>query len=67
MSTVFEVKDIHCQACVKRITAAVQSAQPGADVKVEVEAGLVTVKPVISAANIISAIADAGYEARAAA
>jgi copper chaperone CopZ len=67
MSTVFEVKDIHCQNCANRITAAVQSVQPGADVKVEVEAGRVTVQPVTNVARIISAIADAGYEARAAA
>jgi copper chaperone CopZ len=68
MSTVFDVKNIHCQSCSKRIVAAVQSVHPDSQVTIEVEAGRVTVQPtVMDVSGVISAIAEAGYEARAAA
>lgn len=67
MATIFDVENIHCQNCSKKITTAIQSVQPGADVTIDVENGRVSVQPVSDVAAIISAIAEAGYEARKAA
>ena len=68
MSTVFDVKNIHCQNCSKRIVAAVQSVHPQSQVKIEVETGRVTVQPAVQdIPGVISAIAEAGYEASTAA
>ncbi len=67
MTTVFEVEKIHCQNCSKKIATAIQAVQPGADVTIDVETKRVSVQPVVDEAAIISAIAEAGYEARVAA
>ena len=67
MSTVFDVEKMTCQNCVKHVTKAVQTAQPGAQVQVELSTGKVTVSP--SPANpaaIAEAIAEAGYPAKVA-
>ena len=64
MTTRFRVQDVHCGACAKRITAAVQAVQPGAEVLVEIASGLVTVQPAGDPGAIVRAIGDAGYPAR---
>ncbi len=67
MTTIFDVENIHCQNCSKKITTAIQAVQPGADVTIDVETHRVSVESVVDEAAIISAIAGAGYEARKAA
>jgi copper chaperone CopZ len=67
MSTVFDVKEMSCQNCVKHVTKAVQGVEPGAQVQVELSTGKVTVTP--SPANpaaIAKAIEAAGYPAKVA-
>ena len=63
MTTTFKVQEVHCGACAKRITTAIQAVQPGADVRVEIASGLVTVQPAGDPARIVRAIEDAGYPA----
>ena len=67
MTTIFEVDNIHCQKCSQKITTAIHAVQPGADVTIDVDTRRVSVQPVVDEAAIISAIAEAGYEARKAA
>src|SRR3546814_2816141 len=45
MTAIFQVQDVHCASCAKRITTAIQAVQPDADVQVEVATGRVTVQP----------------------
>jgi copper chaperone CopZ len=63
MTTAFAVKDIHCQACAKRVTTAVQSVVPGAKVDVDIASGRVTVDPAPEGARIAAALTAAGYPA----
>jgi copper chaperone CopZ len=74
MVTAFEVKNIHCQACVKRITVAIEKALPGARVTIDLATGLVSVATngrqttsTAEQAAIIAAVETAGYQARVAA
>lgn len=61
MKATFNVQDVHCGACAKRITTAIHAVQPGADVHVEIASGLVTVRPVGDPGTIVKAIEGAGY------
>lgn len=63
----FEVDDIHCTSCAKKITNAIVAAQPGAQVNVDIEAGVVEVGPAADRTKIIAAITGAGYAMRGAA
>lgn len=65
MTAIFQVQDVHCASCAKRITTAIQAVQPDADVQVEVATGRVTVQPAGDAGAIIKAIEGAGYQATA--
>lgn len=67
MTLTFAVDDMHCQSCAKRVSDAVRTVAPAAEVKVDVPAGRVTVDGAGDPAPILRAIADAGYEARVAA
>jgi copper chaperone CopZ len=67
MAEIFNVADIHCQSCVKRITKAIQEVQPGAAVTIDIEGGKVTVEPAFNSAVIAAAIEEAGYKVLAAA
>ena len=65
MSTVFDVKEMTCGNCVKHVTKAVQTAQPGAEVNADLPSGKVTVTPAPKdPAAIAKAITDAGYPAQ---
>lgn len=65
MTTVFELhKDIHCQSCAKKVTDAIEAAQPGAGVKIDIGTARVSVETVEDADAIIWAIAQAGYDAK---
>jgi Cu+-exporting ATPase len=67
MSTVFDVKEMSCQNCVKHVTKAVQGLEPGAQVQVELSTGKVTVTPSpADPAAIAKAIEAAGYPAKVA-
>ena len=65
MSTTFDVKDMTCGNCVKHVTKAVQTAQPGAEVKVDLPTGKVEVTPSPKdPAALAKAITEAGYPAQ---
>ena len=67
MSTVFDVKEMSCQNCVKHVTKAVQALLPGAEVTADLASGKVTVQPAAAdPAAIAKAITDAGYPAQVA-
>lgn len=58
----FEVNDMTCGHCVRAITQAVQEADPGAQVQVDLAAHRVQVEPAqADAAALQAAIAEAGY------
>ncbi|MEQ8693819.1 MAG: heavy-metal-associated domain-containing protein [Gammaproteobacteria bacterium] len=63
MHAIFNVKEIHCGACAKRITTAIQAVQPGAEVRVDISSGTVDVLPAGDIETIVKAMNDAGYPA----
>ncbi|MFN6997096.1 MAG: heavy-metal-associated domain-containing protein [Aquincola tertiaricarbonis] len=64
----FEVNDMSCGHCVRAITQAVQQADPGAQVQVDLDAHRVQVQPVAADASVLrAAIEEAGYTPVAAA
>jgi Cu+-exporting ATPase len=64
MTTTFDVKEMTCGNCVKHVTKAVQAAEPGADVKVDLATGKVEVSPSPNdPAALAKAITEAGYPA----
>ncbi len=66
--TTFNVKDMTCGMCVKHVTKAVQTVEPGAEVKVDLATGKVDVSPTPKdPAALAKAITDAGYPAQIAA
>jgi Cu+-exporting ATPase len=68
MTTTFDVKEMTCGNCVKHVTKAVQAAEPGAEVKVDLATGKVEVSPSPKdPAALAKAITDAGYPATVAA
>jgi len=65
MSTIFDVKEMSCGNCVKHVTKAVQTAQPGAEVKVDLATGKVEVTPSPKdPAALAKIITEAGYPAQ---
>lgn len=65
MMTTFEVEKMRCKGCAQHVVEAVQAAQPGANVIVDLVAGKVAVSPApADAERLIGAIAEAGYTAR---
>jgi P-type Cu+ transporter len=67
MTTIFNVKEMTCGNCVKHVTKAVQSFEPGAEVKVDLATGKVEVSP--SPKNpeaLAKAVTEAGYPANVA-
>ncbi len=61
MPMTFDVPEIHCDACVRSITAAVHGVAPGATVKVDIPARHVMVEPAIDPDRIVQAIEEAGF------
>ncbi len=64
---VFQVEKMSCNNCVRHVTEAVHSVQPGANVTVDLATGKVTVESSAPAEAIAKAVTDAGYPARPAA
>jgi copper chaperone len=64
----FTVPDMHCEGCVKSITAAVHRAVPGAAVEADLATHRVTVATEVDAEVLAEVMRDAGFtpEARAA-
>jgi copper chaperone len=64
----FTVPDMHCEGCVKSITAAVQRAAPGAQVETDLATHRIAVATEVDAEVLAEAMRDAGFtpEARAA-
>lgn len=63
MHATFRVEEIHCGACAKRITSAIQAVHPGAKVRVDISSGTVDVLPAGDIEKIVKAINDAGFPA----
>jgi copper chaperone len=58
----FEVQDMTCGHCVGAITQAIQAADPGALVDIDLASHLVRIEPVqADAAALGAAISEAGY------
>jgi Cu+-exporting ATPase len=64
MPVVFEVQKMFCQGCARHVVEAVEAAQPGAEVRVDLATKQVEVSPPPENPNrLIEAIGAAGYEA----
>ena len=61
---VFNVQGMSCGHCVKAITNAVQAKDPAASVRVDLAAKEVGVESALSAAQVIAAISEEGYEVK---
>jgi copper chaperone len=59
------VQGMTCNHCVKAVTRAVQEVDPGAEVRVDLERGKVSVDGKGSADVLSRAISEAGYKASA--
>lgn len=58
----FEVNDMSCGHCVRAITQAVQEADPGAQVQIDLPGHRVQVQPAAADAAVLkAAIEEAGY------
>ncbi len=64
-TVVFQVDKMSCKNCAKHVTEAIQSAQPGAQVDVDLASGKVSVSGSPAAPDkIVKAVEEAGYPAR---
>jgi copper chaperone len=63
MPLTLDVKAMHCDACARRVTKAVEKAAPGAKVAVDLEGGRVTIDGAADAGAVAAAITAAGYPA----
>jgi copper chaperone len=63
MPMTLNVSNIHCEACARRVTAAIETAEPAAHPKVDVGSGKVTLDTASDMAAILAALAEAGYPA----
>lgn len=59
----FQVPDMHCGGCVRRVTKAVQSVDPAATVEADVPSREVRVEGSADPAALMTALAKAGYPA----
>jgi copper chaperone CopZ len=66
MAITFAVKDIHCEACAKRVRKAVESVVPGARIEVDIANGRVSVEPASAPDKIAAALTNSGYPAEVA-
>ncbi|MFM6988657.1 MAG: heavy-metal-associated domain-containing protein [Arenimonas sp.] len=60
----FRVEGMHCGRCVARINQAVRDLDAGAEVRVDLAAGTVSVDSSRNAAELSAALARIGYPAR---
>lgn len=59
----FQVPDMHCGGCVRRVTKAVQSVDSAAKVEADVPGREVRVDSTADPAALLTALAEAGYPA----
>lgn len=64
MLTTLTVGNIHCEACARRVTLAIQKAEPTSQPKIDVATGTVTLDTPRDIAAIMAALDKAGYPAR---
>lgn len=57
----FLVEDLSCNHCVAQITKAIHSADPAADVQIDIPSKTVNVKTTLAAPSITQTISDAGF------
>jgi len=67
MAHIFEVENIHCDHCAKRITSAIVAVAPGAEVTVDVAKGRVEVDRAADRGAVVQAIEKSGYKVKHAA
>jgi len=64
MKIVLDVADMHCDGCRRAVSNAIQSADQGAKVTVDLQARRVEAETVLSTSALIALLDDVGYEAR---
>lgn len=57
------IGNMTCGGCVKGVTRAIQSQDPSAEVKADLESHLVEVTTTAPKDRLVSALAEAGFEA----
>ena len=57
-----EVKGMTCGHCANAVTRALKEIDPGAEVRVDLEAGRVQVETSASGTAVAAAVTEAGYE-----
>jgi copper chaperone len=62
----FTVPDIHCDACIRSLTAAARELDPAAEVSADLATKRVTVRSAASHAAVAAAFEDAGFVVEAA-
>lgn len=60
--SIFTVPDIHCDACIRALTAAVRDLDPGASIAADLATKRVTVTSSADDASIAAAFEDAGFD-----
>ena len=65
MVTKYLVDGIHCDGCARKITKAIETAQPGSQVSVDVSGGEIEVDRAPDSSAVVRAIEGAGYKMRA--
>lgn len=61
MTLTLSVKNMHCEACARRVTTVIQKKQPAARVNVDLGAERVTVDGEVDAQTVVAALETAGY------
>lgn len=62
MTTTYRVIGMKCGGCANSVTNAIQTAKPGTEVSVDLDAKTVTVSDGIDEATVARAVDDAGFE-----
>ena len=57
----FRVTDIHCDACIRSLTAAVRDLDDTASLQADLETKLVRIETTVPDAAVASAMRDAGF------
>lgn len=57
------IEDLHCEACARRVTRAIQGEDPAATVTIDVPAKLADVATSTPLDQLLARLADAGYPA----
>jgi copper chaperone len=63
----FDVEQMHCQHCVRTVTAAIRGKDPQASVEVNLPDRKLTVQASLSPEQIVALLQDEGFPARPAA